>query len=70
MGYITTKKTDDYENIHSVNSLYLMLDKADWSYLRKIIKKDIYFLIEQIETKKYLKSTQNFGMRLKMKLIP
>ena len=70
MGYITTKKTDDYENIHSVNSLYLMLDKVDWSYLRKIIKKDIYFLIEQIETKKYLKSTQNFGMRLKMKLIP
>ena len=70
MGYITTKKTDDYENIHSVNSLYLMLDKVDWSYLRKIIKKDIYFLIEQIETKKYLKNTQNFGMRLKMKLIP
>ena len=70
MGYITTKKADDYENIHSVNSLYLMLDKVDWSYLRKIIKKDIYFLIEQIETKKYLKSTQNFGMRLKMKLIP
>ena len=70
MGYITTKKTDDYENIHSVNSLYLMLDKVDWSYLRKIIKKDIYFLIEQIETKKYLKNTQKFGMRLKMKLIP
>ena len=70
MGYITTKKTDDYENIHSVNSLYLMLDKVDWSYLRKIIKKDIYFLIEQIETKKYLKNTQNFGMRLKTKLIP
>ena len=70
MGYITTKKTDDYENIHSVNSLYLMLDKVDWSYLRKIIKKDIYFLIEQIETNKYLKNTQNFGMRLKMKLIP
>ena len=70
MGYITTKKTDDYENIHSVNSLYLMLDKVDWSYLRKIIKKDIYFLIEQIETKKHLKNTQNFGMRLKMKLIP
>ena len=70
MGYITTKKTDDYENIHCVNSLYLMLDKVDWSYLRKIIKKDIYFLIEQIETKKYLKNTQNFGMRLKMKLIP
>ena len=70
MGYITTKKTDDYENIYSVNSLYLMLDKVDWSYLRKITKKDIYFLIEQIETKKYLKNTQNFGMRLKMKLIP
>ena len=28
IGYITIKKTDDYENIHSVNPLYLMIGKA------------------------------------------
>ena len=28
-GYITIKKTDDYENIHSVNPLYLMIGKVD-----------------------------------------
>ena len=27
--YIATKKTDDYENIHSVNPLYLMIGKVD-----------------------------------------
>ena len=29
IGYITIKKTDDYENIHSVNPLYLMIGKVD-----------------------------------------
>ena len=27
--YITIKKTDDQENNHSVNPLYLMIDKID-----------------------------------------
>ena len=28
IGYITIKKIDDYENIYSVNSLYLRIDHA------------------------------------------
>ena len=28
IGYITIKKIDDYENIHSVNSLYLTIYSA------------------------------------------
>ena len=30
IGYITIKKIDDYETIHSVNPLYLMIGKVDW----------------------------------------
>ena len=29
IGYITIKKIDDYENIYSVNPLYLIIDKVD-----------------------------------------
>ena len=29
IGYITIKKIDDYENIHSVHTLYLMIGKVD-----------------------------------------
>ena len=29
IGYITIKRVKDYGNIHSVNSLYLIIDKAD-----------------------------------------
>ena len=28
IGYITIKKIDDYENIYSVNPLYLIISKA------------------------------------------
>ena len=28
IGYITIKKIDDYENIYSVNPLYLIIDKV------------------------------------------
>ena len=34
IGYITTEKIDDYENIHSINPLYLMIGeflKLLWS---------------------------------------
>ena len=29
IGYITIKKIDDYENIYSVNPLYLIIGKVD-----------------------------------------
>ena len=34
IGYVTTKSVDDYESIHSVNSLYLIIDKVD-GYIRE-----------------------------------
>ena len=34
IGYITIKQIDDYENIHSVNPLYLIICKAD-GYINK-----------------------------------
>ena len=30
IGYITIKKTDDRENIYSVNLLYLLINHANW----------------------------------------
>ena len=32
IGYITIEKIDDYENIHCVNPLYLMIAKAIWYF--------------------------------------
>ena len=29
IGYVTIKKTDDYENIYSVNPFYLIIGKVD-----------------------------------------
>ena len=34
-GYITIKKVDDYENIHSVNPLYLIIHSATWHFKEK-----------------------------------
>ena len=34
VGYITIKNIGDYENIHSVNRLYLIIGKAD-GYIEK-----------------------------------
>ena len=66
IGYITIKKIGDYENIYSVNPLYLTNGKVDGHI--KESNENIYFLILQMKTKKYLKNTLKFGMVLKMKL--
>ena len=78
-GYITIKKTDDYENIHSVNPLYPMIGEVighieecngnkylvfDSAELRSM---ELHFSDENEEV---LKNTQNFGMGLKIKLKP
>ena len=34
IGYITIKKIDDYENIYSINPLYLIIDHAS-GYIEK-----------------------------------
>ena len=35
IGYITIKKFDDYENIHSVNSFYLIIHSATGHFKEK-----------------------------------
>ena len=35
IGYIMIKKIDDYENIHSVNPLYLIIHSATGNFERK-----------------------------------
>ena len=38
IGYITTKKFGDYQNIHSVNQLYLIIHSATRHFKEKIDK--------------------------------
>ena len=38
IGYITIKKIDDYENIHSVNPLYLIIHSATGNFKEKTVK--------------------------------
>ena len=79
IGYITIKKIDDYENIHSVYPLYLMIGKAIRHIKEKNESKYLVFdsavlhsmkLHSENENKEVLKNTLNFGMRLKMRLRP
>ena len=79
IGYITIKKTDDYENIHSVNPLYPMIGEVIGhieecngnKYLvfdsAELSSMELHFSDENEEV---LKNTQNFGMGLKIKLKP
>ena len=43
IGYITTKKIDDYENIYSVNPLYLIIGKAIGHIEEKSVNKYLVF---------------------------
>ena len=45
--YITIKRIDNYENIHSLNPLYLIIDKADGFIEEKNGNKNLVFLIER-----------------------
>ena len=61
------KKIGDYENIHSVNPLYLMIGKVI-GHIGEINGKE-YLIFDSIdENKEVSKSTQTFGMGLKIKL--
>ena len=60
---------DDYENIHCVNPLYLMIGKAIGHIGVKNGSKYLFFDLLD-ENKEVLKNTQNFGMGLKIKLKP
>ena len=43
IGYITIKKIDDYENIYSVNPLYLIVDHASGYIEEKGVNKYLVF---------------------------
>ena len=43
IGYITIRKIDDYENINSVNPLYLIIGKADGYIEESNGNKDLVF---------------------------
>ena len=61
IGYMAIKKIDDYENIHSVNPLYLMIGEVD-GHIEEKMRVNIQFLILRMKTEKYWRNTQNFGM--------
>ena len=63
IGYITIKKIDDYENIYSVNPLYLIIAHANGHIEEKGVNK--YLIFESTdENKKVLKNIMMFGMEL------
>ena len=68
--YITIKKIDDYENIYSVNSLYLIVDHASGYIEEKEVNK--YFIFDSTDENKELLKKYNDvfnGIRNKIKKI-
>ena len=65
-GYITIKKIDDYENIYSVNPLYLRVNHVNGHIEEKNENKCMIFDFTD-ENKELLKNIKMFGMELKTK---
>ena len=63
---------NDYENIHSVNPLYLMIGKVighiECNSVEAKNKSKYLGFTSSNESKEKLKNTQNFGIVLKMRL--
>ena len=66
IGYITIKKIDDYENIYSVNPLYLIIAHANGYIEEKGVNKYLVFDSTD-ENKELLKNTMMFLMELETK---
>ena len=66
IGYITIKKIDEYENICSVNPLYLIIDHASGYIEEKGVSK--YFIFDSTNENKELIDVFN-GIRNKIKKI-
>ena len=64
---MTIKKIDDYENIYSVNPLYLLVNHASRYIEEKNGNKHLIFDNSVNENKALLKNTQMFRMELKAK---
>ena len=59
-GYITTKRTDDYESIYSVNPLYLIIHRANLVFSSTNEKEKVLAKYEELWNKiKYLIKTIN-----------
>ena len=66
IGYITIKKIDDYENIYSVNPLYLIVVDASGYIEEKGVNKYLIFDSAD-ENKELLKNKMMFLMELETK---
>ena len=64
IGYITINKIDNYENIYSVNPLYLIISKVKGHIEEKNGSKYLVFDSTDLN-RQVLKNTQNFGMVLR-----
>ena len=67
IGYITIKKIDDYENIYSINPLYLIIDHASGCIEKKKRSINIWLLTVHMKIKSYLKNIVMFLMELETK---
>ena len=66
IGYIAIKNIDDYENISSVNPLYLLVNHAS-GYIGENNENKYLILDSTDENKDLLKNTMMFGMELQTK---
>ena len=69
IGYITVKQIDDYENIHSLNPLYLMIGKVDSIIEEKNGSKYLVFDSTD-QNKKVFKKQKELWDGIKMRLRP
>ena len=67
IGHITNKKIGNYENIYSVNPLYLIIGEVIGHIEQNNGNKYLVFDSTD-ESKEVLKNAQNFGMGSRMKL--
>ena len=66
IGYITIKKIDDYENIYSVNTLYLLVNHAN-GYIEENNGNEYLIFDCTDENEELQKNTQMFEMELNTK---
>ena len=66
IGDITIKKIDDYENIQSVNPLFLIITHAN-GYIEEKNENKYLIFDSADENKELLKNSMMFGMELKTK---
>ena len=69
IGYITIKKIDDYENIYSVNPLYLNVNHAN-GYIEEKSENKYLIFDSTDKNKELIKKYQDIWNRIKNKIEP